>query len=97
MCSIGSIDKLPRDAHSVACFADAAFEDVADSQFSPNLLHVQSSPLVRKAGVPGDHEQPTHPRQRSDDLLDHPIRKILLIAVATHVVKWQNCNRWLAG
>jgi hypothetical protein len=38
----------------------------------------------------GDHEQPLEPRERGDDLLDHPVRKVFLLGVATHVLEGQD-------
>src|SRR5262245_57562301 len=92
-----SVDKLPSNPHSVSGLPDAAFEDVAHTKLSSHLLHIYSPTLVGEAGVSGDYEEPAHPRQGSDDLLNDPIREILLIAVATQVVKWQNGDGRLAG
>jgi len=43
------IDKLAGDAHTAAGLAHAAFQYVADAKFSPDLLHVDSPPLVGEA------------------------------------------------
>jgi len=48
-----------------------------------------------EARVPSDDEEPTHPRQCRDDVIHDPVREILLLGVAAHVLEWQDCDRWL--
>src|SRR4029078_3939338 len=91
------VDKLPRNPHARACFADAAFEDVTNPQFLPNLLHIHGSALVCEARIAGDYETTPETRQSRNDFFDHPIREVLLLAVATQVLKWQDGNGWLLG
>src|SRR5215467_5086306 len=45
--------------------------------------------LVGEARIPGDHEKPSDARERSDDFLDHTVREIVLLRVATHVLEGQ--------
>src|SRR5262245_55878450 len=85
-----AVYELAADAHTAACLAHAAFEDVTNPQFAPDLLNVYGSPLVGKAGVPCDDKKTAKARQCSNDLLDHTISEILLLAVAAQVVKGQN-------
>src|SRR5262252_8566079 len=42
------IDQLPGDADPLTCLANRAFEDIADAQFAPDLLHVDRLALVGK-------------------------------------------------
>src|SRR5262245_15761923 len=84
------VNKLPHDPHLATCLANAAFEDVSHSQFSPNELHVHGAAFVCKAGVPGDNEEPAHSGQRGDDLFDHAISEVFLLAVAAQVIEWED-------
>src|SRR5262245_8371056 len=77
------VDKLPGNPDAAACLAYAPFENVTDPQLLPDLLHVYGSPFVRKTRVPRDNEEAAKARQRSNNLLDHPIGEVLLLAVAT--------------
>ena len=84
------VDQLPGDAHPVAGFAYRAFEQIAHAQFARHLLHVDRFAFVEKARIACDHKQPGQPGNRRRDLLDHAIRKILLLRVARHVLKRQH-------
>src|SRR4051812_9656482 len=83
------VDKLPRNPHAAACLANTAFEDIAHPKLSPHLLHVYCLPLVGEAPIAGDDEEPAHARQRGDNLLDHAIRKVLLVTVPAQVLECQ--------
>ena len=37
------VDQLRGDAHPVAGFAHRAFEDIADAEFAPDLLHIDGA------------------------------------------------------
>jgi hypothetical protein len=41
------------DAHATACFADRAFEDVANAEFASDLFQFDCLALVSGAGVCG--------------------------------------------
>jgi hypothetical protein len=51
----GRFDELTGDAYTVRCLSHAAFEHIADAQFTPDLLHVNGFALVA-----GDDEKRTH-------------------------------------
>src|SRR5215469_4644671 len=53
--------------------------------------------LVGETRIAGDHEQPANARERSDDLLDHPVCEIVLIGVAAHIGERQDRYRRLVG
>src|SRR6516165_410843 len=53
--------------------------------------------LVGETRIAGDHEQPANARERSDDLLDHPVCEIVLIGIAAHIGERQHCDRGLVG
>jgi hypothetical protein len=93
----GRVDQLTGDAHSVAGFAHRAFEDISDAKLAPDLLHIDRLALVRKTRIAGDDKQPADARQRSDDLLDHPVDEIFLLRVAAHIGEGQYSDRRLVG
>src|SRR5712675_1455343 len=76
------VDQLTGDPHSLASPAHRAFEDVADTPFTADLLHVNRLSLVRKSRIAGDDKQPADAAQCGDDLLDHTVGEILLLRVA---------------
>src|SRR5215467_14023860 len=57
----------------------------ASPQFAANLLHINGLTFVREGRIPGDDEQPADTRQRSDNLLDHPIGEVFLLGVSAHI------------
>src|SRR6202040_906263 len=85
------------DAHPVPTLAYRAFEDVADTELAPHLLHTDRSSLVSGAGIAGDDEQPADAAERGDDLLDHAIGEIFLLRIAAHILERQNRDRRLVG
>src|SRR6266550_4567833 len=91
----GCVNQLRRDTDSVRRFPHAAFEHITYPQLAAHLLHVDSATLVGEGRVPSDDEEPTRPRQCRDDVIHDPVREILLLGVAAHVLEWQDCDRWL--
>lgn len=91
------IDELAGDAKLVATAADAALEHVGHAKLLPNLADIGRSALVGERGVAGDHEQPAAARQRRDDLLRHPVGKVVLRRIAAHVGERQHRNRRQPG
>src|SRR5712691_11526875 len=51
------INELPGDANAIARLSDAPLEYVTHPKFAPDLLDVDSFPLVGEAGIAGDDEQ----------------------------------------
>src|ERR1700716_3898230 len=87
MCPGGGIDELSRDAHPIGRFANAALQHVAHPKLAPDLLHIDGAPLVCEARVAGDDEQRLETGQCSDDVLHHPVGKIVLFWVAAHILE----------
>jgi hypothetical protein len=85
------VDKLPRNPHAAACLSNTAFEDIAHPKLSPHLLHVYGLALVSEARIAGDDEQCLETGQCGDDLLNHPISKILLLGITAHILEGQDC------
>src|SRR5262245_3436117 len=92
-----SVDELATDANPGACLADAAFEDIAYPQLSPNLLHIDSTTLIGKTRIACDDEKAAKARQSGNDFLYHSVRKVLLVMAVTQVIEWQDSDRGLAG
>ena len=63
---------MSRDPHPPAALAHRTFEDIADTQFATDLLHVHRLAFVSEAAVTGDDEKPADARERGDDLLALP-------------------------
>src|SRR5262245_9673796 len=97
MCSRCRVDELSTDAHFVSRFAHTAFEHITHHQLEPELLHIDCAALVGEAGVPCDDEETAKARQRSDYFLDNTVCEVLLIAVATQVIEWEDSDRGFAG
>src|SRR5262249_17979313 len=73
------LDQLAGDAHPTCRPAHAAFEHVAHAELAPDLADVGGFPLVGKARIARDDEQPLDARQAGDDVLDHTVDKIILL------------------
>src|SRR5262245_7609071 len=84
------IDQLSSDANAVSRPSHTPFEHISDAQFTTDLRDVYCTALVRKGGVPRDHEEIPDMRQGSNDLFRHSIPEILLLGAATHVGQGQD-------
>ena len=51
------VDQLAGDPDSIDRLADAAFQDVADTELARDHPHIHGATLVGEAAVAGDHEQ----------------------------------------
>src|SRR5262245_52161727 len=91
------IDELRCYANTVRRLAHAAFKDIANAQVMADLLHIDSPAFVDERRIASDDEKLTKSRQCRDDVFDHPIGKVLLFRITTHVLKRQDRNRWLVG
>src|SRR5262249_44957813 len=91
------IHELTGDAHPARGFAHASFEDVAHAELTPDLLHVDRPALVSETRVSRDHEEPSHARERRDDLLDDAVCEIILLRVAAHVLEGKDCDGGFVG
>src|SRR5215510_2405082 len=88
----GNIDKLAADAHALPGSAHATFEDIADAKVAANLLEIDRFSFVGECGIAGDDEKPAPFRQRRDDVLGNAVDKIVLLGIATDIVKRKNGN-----
>ena len=96
--AVRGLDELAGDANAVPGLAQAAFEHVAHAEFPADLLHVDGASLVGKAGIAGDHEQPFHPRQAGDDVLDDAVDEIFLLrdrrsCFETAALRWKGLRQ----
>lgn len=77
----------------VAGLADAAGQQVAHAEFGSGPFQAIGLPLVGEARIAGDDEQPTHARQRGDDLVDHAVGEIILRRIAAEILEGQHGDR----
>src|SRR6476660_4230872 len=91
------VDELSGNPHATARLADAAFEHITHTKLASYLLDIDGFPLVSEARIARDNEQPLEPRQRCDDLFDHPIREKLLLRVSAQVMERQHRDGGLVG
>src|SRR5262249_50029033 len=84
------INQLPRDANFPRCSANRPLKDIAHAKPASDLLYVDGFAFERKARVASDDEQPSEPRKRGDDFLNHAVGKILLFGIAAHVLERQH-------
>jgi|SRR6516165_2147978 len=82
MRAISRFDQLRSDPHAIASFAHRTFEDIADTQFEADPLHVDGLALVCKARIAGDYEEPADTAERGNDLLDHAVSEVFLLWIA---------------
>src|SRR6476660_1869949 len=86
------INQLPSDPQTSARLAHASFQDIADTKLATDLFDVHRLPFVDKARVTRDHEKGLETRERGNDVLDHSVSEVLLLWIAAHVLKRQDCN-----
>ena len=83
------IHELAYDPNTVRRPSDAAFQYVTHAEVATDLTDVGGLAFVRKTGIACDHEKGLETRERGDDVLDYPVRKIFLLGIAAHVLEWQ--------
>src|SRR5215207_6453326 len=82
MTTRGRVYELSGYAKTIRRLADAAFKHIAHTQFAADLFDVDDPVLVSKARIARDDEHPADTRQGRDNLLDDPIREIVLFGIA---------------
>src|SRR6516162_7528683 len=97
MGAVCRVDQLRGDAYPAAGLAHRAFEHVAHTQLTPDLLHIDRLTSVSKTRIAGDDEEPTDAGEGGDDLLDHAVGEIFLLWVAAHIGEGQDRDRRLVG
>src|SRR6516165_10563197 len=91
------LDQLAGDAHPARRAAHAAFEHVAHTKLTADPSDVGGFPLVGKARIARDDEQPFDARQSGDDVLDHAVDKIILLGITAHIGERQYSDRRPVG
>src|SRR5258705_3443988 len=91
------INQLPGNANLPRSLAHRPLKDIAHAKPASHLLHIDGLAFERKARIASNHEQPFETRQRGNNLLNHPICKILLLGITGHVLKRQNCDGGFVG
>src|SRR5580700_5685456 len=97
MVAAGPINQLRGHADPISNLAQAAFEDVARTELTTDLLHVDRAALVDKARIAGDDVEPFDPRQPGDDVFDNAVDEIFLLGITAHVLEWQDLDRGPVG
>ena len=91
------VDELSGDADARSRLAHAAFQHKANAKFAADLSHIDGAALVGKGRVARDDVHVPVVGQARDDVLNHAVGEIVLIAVSTHVLKRQDCDRQPVG
>ena len=79
--------QLPGHAHLASRATHAAFENITHAEFASDRPDVNRLAFVDEGRVARDDEQPLDAGEAGDDFLDHPVHKIVLLAVAGQVAK----------
>src|SRR5512139_1680860 len=91
------VDELTRDANPTCRLSDAALEHVTHAQLTADLFDVDRLAFISETGIARDHKQPGNARKSGDDIFHHAVGEIVLLRVATQVIKRQNSDRWFIG
>src|SRR6185437_5477305 len=89
------LQQLAGNANAIADLAHAAFEHISHAELASDPTNVRRLALVGKARIAPDDEEPFDARQAGDNVIDHAVAEIILLAVAAHVLKRQHRNRRL--
>jgi hypothetical protein len=89
LASLG-LDQLRSDTDAVAGFAQAAFEHIAHTQLTADLLHIDRLAFVGEARITGDDEQRRIARQCGDHVLGDAVSEVFLLRVAAHILERQH-------
>src|ERR1700737_2666756 len=76
------INQLPCDANFPRRLAHRPLKDIAHAKLASDLLDIDGSALESETRIASDHEQRFKPRKRYGDLLNHSVRKILLLGIS---------------
>src|SRR5262249_53985211 len=77
--------ELCRNAHAIATFAHATFDQIVDPEFLADPFGVYRLAFVNEGGIASDDEEPAYLGQRGYDVLADAVRKIVLLRLAAHV------------
>ena len=97
----GSADQFRRDSNPIACPKHRPFDNRVDLQLPRDGGRGLRGRSVLHDRTWRDHAQSAGRRQVGNELLGHPVRKVLLFGIAGQVLEWQNRNgsnlAWSAG
>ena len=86
-------DKLSGNANFVSRPPNASFQDIADAEFSPDVVNIDRFRLVGERRAPGDYEKIAGLGQQRSDVLRHAICKIFLLGISAEILERQHGNR----
>ena len=72
--------------------ANAAFQNCGDIQFLTDAGDIVVAAFELEGGSPGNHAQALYFCQSGYQLFCYPVAKVLLVAIAAHVLKRKHCN-----
>src|SRR5215472_9780301 len=87
------VDQLTGNADPITAPAHRPFEQVTDTQFLADPLHIDVLALIRKSRIAGGNKQPADAREGGNDLLDHAVSEIFLLRVTAEIVERQDRER----
>ena len=92
MASGGAVNELSVDSYPVADFADAALEDMGNTQLPRDIADIHRSALKGEGRVPRDHLQCRNLRQVGRDVLADAVTEIFLLGISAHVLERQHAD-----
>src|SRR5215469_14897789 len=90
MRSARRVEELRGNPYAVANAAQAAFENIAHTEFASDLADVDGAALISEARIARDHKEPLDARQASDDFLDHSVGQIFLFRITAQISERQD-------
>src|ERR1700722_8364085 len=87
------VDELDIDPHAISAPLDATFEDVADVQFTADLLQIDVLAFISEGGVAPDHDGVPYPWQVGREALRDPVDEMLMGRVAAEIGEGQDDDR----
>src|SRR6202008_811357 len=81
------VGKLHVHARPITGPADAAFEDIADAEFTAELFNVYRSALVGKGSAAGDNKAACDPREIGGQIVGDPVDETFQIRLVREVGK----------
>src|SRR5450759_716269 len=90
-------NQLRIDADPITAPTNAALQDVPNAEFSTHLAQINPFALVSETRIARDHEQVGKAGKLGDNVFRNSVGKVLLLRVATHILKGQDSYRWLVG
>src|SRR5215469_13228452 len=92
VCAAPGIDQLYVHPHLLTCPPHAPFEQVANTEFAPDLLNVDGFALIRKRRVSGYYEALGNPRQICGEIVGDTVREIVLLRIVRQICEGQDDN-----